>query len=357
VNDAIDLARLAELKTVITRGLATFIEVGNALIEVRDARLYRAENATFEEWCQAQFGIGRAQAYRLIDASAIAGVLSPNGDIPANEAQIRELAPLADNPELLRQTWEKIQAGGEPVTAKVIKAAVSEAQRDPLDERLALCEAQTERNVEQVRASLEALLEVRDRHLYREEYKTFHDYCLGRWGKNYFELGRSLWTVKVDPEEFVLKELRDRWLHYPCDECGQPDWYTNKLCPPCFRKAHEANIQQVKDMESQGVGHDEAWAQVTGTDVVELRAFYIQAEMMTFVSRISPHLYKMACDRKISLEDAFTATINFPDKSGRKEIALALDAPRIAELAGNSKHGFSLDDIFEKLVFGAGSTA
>lgn len=37
--------RLEELEATIERGLTTFVEVGLALLEIRDSRLYRAEGA------------------------------------------------------------------------------------------------------------------------------------------------------------------------------------------------------------------------------------------------------------------------------------------------------------------------
>ena len=49
----------------------TFVEVGNALVIIRDDRLYRAEHITFESYCRACWQMGRSRAYRLIEASAI----------------------------------------------------------------------------------------------------------------------------------------------------------------------------------------------------------------------------------------------------------------------------------------------
>lgn len=56
----------------------------------------------------------RAHAYRQIDAAQVAGVLSPNGDIPTNEAQARELAPLRDQPEAMAEAWQEASANGKP---------------------------------------------------------------------------------------------------------------------------------------------------------------------------------------------------------------------------------------------------
>ena len=91
---SIERDRLAELEQTIERGLQTFVEVGQALAEIRDGRLYRATHDTFESYLSGRWNISRSRGYRLIDASAVVDALSPFGDIPANEAQARELVPL-----------------------------------------------------------------------------------------------------------------------------------------------------------------------------------------------------------------------------------------------------------------------
>jgi len=82
---------LIMFEEIIGRGIQSFVEVGRALQTVRDGRLYRAEHDTFEDYCRQRWQIGRAHAHRYIDASAVARILSPVGDIPAKESQIRPL--------------------------------------------------------------------------------------------------------------------------------------------------------------------------------------------------------------------------------------------------------------------------
>lgn len=60
--------RLQKCEAVIEKGLQTFIEVGNALLEIRDSRLYRQDYGTFEDYCRKRWKISRAHAYRLIEA-------------------------------------------------------------------------------------------------------------------------------------------------------------------------------------------------------------------------------------------------------------------------------------------------
>ncbi|MEU8310281.1 hypothetical protein AB0C84_42585 [Actinomadura sp. NPDC048955] len=72
-----------------------FWAAGKALQTIRDARLYGTTHATFEEYVEQRWQMGRAHAYRLIQAWPLAEALSPIGDTTLNEAQVRALLPLA----------------------------------------------------------------------------------------------------------------------------------------------------------------------------------------------------------------------------------------------------------------------
>lgn len=113
---------LAECEQVIERGLAVFTEVGAALIEIRDRRLYRQSHGTFEEYCEQRWGFSRSRAYRIIEATQTTRALSPIGDtpLPANEGQARELRglPAAKAAEVMTRAAES-----GPVTAAGIREA------------------------------------------------------------------------------------------------------------------------------------------------------------------------------------------------------------------------------------------
>jgi phage N-6-adenine-methyltransferase len=95
---------LTRLELVIQAGFQTFVQVGNALMEIRGRKLYRQTHNTFEDYCRERWGIQRAHAYRLIDAAQVIGNLSPIGDIlPATESQARPLTSLA--PDSQREVW------------------------------------------------------------------------------------------------------------------------------------------------------------------------------------------------------------------------------------------------------------
>lgn len=93
---------LTRLETVIATGLQTFVEVGEALAEIRDRRLYRIEHVTFDEYLETEWKISRSRACRLIQAAETVKAL-PTGNKPATERQARGLTKLPA--ELRAEVW------------------------------------------------------------------------------------------------------------------------------------------------------------------------------------------------------------------------------------------------------------
>lgn len=126
LSDA-ESVRLGELEDTIRHGLDTFLEVGTALLEIRESRLYRDKYLTFKDYCLKQWGLSKPHAYRLISAAEVCQNLcqevGPMGPIPNNERQIRPLAAL--EPAKQREAWEEavVESNGKP-TAKVVQAIV-----------------------------------------------------------------------------------------------------------------------------------------------------------------------------------------------------------------------------------------
>ena len=129
-------------EAVIQRGMGIFVEVGEALMAVRDNKLYRVGFATFEDYCSKRWQIERAHAYRLVDSARVVQmILSPIGDkissdeqdvsIPATESQARELAPLLDDPNELREVWQQAneRTDGKP-TAEAIREVRDEREEE-----------------------------------------------------------------------------------------------------------------------------------------------------------------------------------------------------------------------------------
>lgn len=110
-----DDQRLAELEKTIARGKKTFVEVGLALAEIRDLRLYRREYSGFAEYCREKWGWTRQHAYRLIEAAPVAKC----HQLVTNEGAARELAKV--EPDQRAEVVQAIVDAGKPVTAAAIK--------------------------------------------------------------------------------------------------------------------------------------------------------------------------------------------------------------------------------------------
>lgn len=125
-----ETTELARCELLIERGLSTFVEVGEALLRIRDGRLYRETHRTFEDYCRERWDLKRQRAYELMQASEIVGVLSEISDtvpLPARESHAAELAPLRDEPDELREAWsEAVERHGERPTAAEVREVVDE---------------------------------------------------------------------------------------------------------------------------------------------------------------------------------------------------------------------------------------
>ncbi|NJL69698.1 MAG: hypothetical protein HC894_29665 [Microcoleus sp. SM1_3_4] len=104
--DANERARLQELESIVENGLQTFYEVGKALDEIREQKLYRETHKSFENYCRDKWGIARQTANRFISAAQVIENLTPMGvKIPANERQVRPLTGLP--PEVQLEIWQE----------------------------------------------------------------------------------------------------------------------------------------------------------------------------------------------------------------------------------------------------------
>lgn len=122
---------LAECEAIIERGLATFVQVGEALLTIRDSRLYRDTHATFEEYCRDRWGMSRSFAHDTIQSSSVVASLSAMADTPApaSERVARELAPLRDEPEVMREAWtEAVEQHGPSPTAAQVRGVVNDVR-------------------------------------------------------------------------------------------------------------------------------------------------------------------------------------------------------------------------------------
>lgn len=126
--------KLKRLEEIVEKGLTSFIDVGSALMEIREAQLYRP-NETFEEYCKKRWGLGKVYAHRLMKATEIVKDLSqrlPMGNVPdnggsklpENERQTRPLAELSKEEQAAAWKEATETAPNGKVTAKHVHHVV-----------------------------------------------------------------------------------------------------------------------------------------------------------------------------------------------------------------------------------------
>src|SRR5215471_1333793 len=136
-------SRLHELEAQVHRGLTSFLEVGRALQEIRDGRLYRATHTTFAAYCADRWDFSRQHVNRLIRSVGIVNSLEPIGSRPENEAQARVLAGVA--PEVRREVWRAASADGLPTAARLAELTARALESLPPAEQREVVEREQSR--------------------------------------------------------------------------------------------------------------------------------------------------------------------------------------------------------------------
>jgi hypothetical protein len=133
-----ETASLADCEQIIERGMATFIDVGRALLQIRDKRLYRGAHASFEAYCKERWDFDQSYGHRMANSAKVVEVLehSPIGKshLPTCEAQVRPLTAL--EPSEVPDVWREVvdRAGKERITAKLVDEVVK-WWKSPSDDR------------------------------------------------------------------------------------------------------------------------------------------------------------------------------------------------------------------------------
>ena len=124
---------------------SSFVTAGDALREIRDARLYLGEYADFDSYCRDRWDWNRQRAHQMIQAAEIVGSLSTIVDapVPVNEAQARALSSVKDDPEAMRDAMVTATAEAEAAGAKLTAAHIKEAVKaltepDPIEDAKAI---------------------------------------------------------------------------------------------------------------------------------------------------------------------------------------------------------------------------
>ncbi|MHC5762844.1 hypothetical protein, partial [Nostoc sp.] len=117
-----------------------FLEAGQALMELRDRRLYRSTHQTFEEYCRDRFNYSRDAAYLKISATVVyenlqkfLPTIGRQIPMPTNERQLRFLAKAELEPAVQANVWQQAveQAGNKIPSGRIVKDVVDRIRESP----------------------------------------------------------------------------------------------------------------------------------------------------------------------------------------------------------------------------------
>lgn len=124
---------LGRQEKIIEAGRKTFLEVGTALMEIRDYKggALCKRYGTFEGYCLERWEFGRSYAHRLMDAVGIYKRMLPRGNnteaavMPTTERQLRALARLPTL-KLQKAAWKiTVEAVGQnPIRTRDVEKEV-----------------------------------------------------------------------------------------------------------------------------------------------------------------------------------------------------------------------------------------
>lgn len=125
---------------IIDAGLATFIEVGRALLRIRDRRSYLLTHSTFGIYCRQRWRFNSAYAYNLMLGAEVIDVLESHQVevLPPNARVAYELRGLLEEPDRLVDAWQRTvnEHGDKPLARHVTRVLRGDGQsttspRDP----------------------------------------------------------------------------------------------------------------------------------------------------------------------------------------------------------------------------------
>lgn len=129
-NPPTEVFSLATCEATISAGLKSFYEVGKALAQIRDAKLYKEKGyGTFESYCKEVWDMSKPRAFELMKAQDTISNLKKSAiadKMPATESQCRPLTKLtpADQQKVWKQVVTECERGNVKVTAKRVEQEV-----------------------------------------------------------------------------------------------------------------------------------------------------------------------------------------------------------------------------------------
>lgn len=136
-----------ECEEIIRKGLNSFVDVGKALLKIKNEKLYRENYESFSEYCRARWNLGASRVYQLINAShVVENLVSQHNDpnesetsenvetateyIPQIESQVRPLTHLSAEQQMEAWRMAVERAETDYPTGKEVTFAVEELYPD-----------------------------------------------------------------------------------------------------------------------------------------------------------------------------------------------------------------------------------
>jgi hypothetical protein len=121
--------RLRELEKAIDRSLDTFLECGEALLEIRTSRLYRSTHDRFSDYCRDRWGLSLSRTNQIIRSVEVVQIITnafPQDATLLEETGEHSLRPLSRlEPELQTAVWQLIRHLEERPVGTTIERVVS----------------------------------------------------------------------------------------------------------------------------------------------------------------------------------------------------------------------------------------
>lgn len=134
-------SRLAELEQLIEENMVGWINVGFALKEIQELRLYRTTHASFESYVKARFDVAKATAYQYIQGAIVFDTVRNCGHelsmLPEKESQARPLTRLSS--EEAADAWIRSldlarEEELDTVPARIVERVVRNLRGEPIKE-------------------------------------------------------------------------------------------------------------------------------------------------------------------------------------------------------------------------------
>jgi hypothetical protein len=123
--------RLLSAEASIRAGLKAFYNVGRALSDIAQFRLYRSTHSTFATYCKEKWDMTTARASQLQHAYRVHALLTSLEirPLPATESQCRPLARIPENEQMdaaIVEVWSAVIDSGQKVTAALVSKCVDD---------------------------------------------------------------------------------------------------------------------------------------------------------------------------------------------------------------------------------------